>query len=71
MKAFWDLCSDRKEQGHKIPWTVIQWWCEANRIEDAEREDVHFLVGRLDIAFLQWQQKKAKAPAKRQKDTLK
>jgi hypothetical protein len=64
MKAFWDLCCDRYAEGHRIPWTAIQAWCEAHRIEYDEQEDVRVLVGKLDIAYLQWMQKKQKKPAK-------
>lgn len=60
MKAFWDLCADRS-QG-RIPWTAVQHWCEAKRIEHGEQEDFHYLVGRLDGEYQQWLQRKSAKP---------
>lgn len=57
MNAFWDLCSDRRDGG-RIPWTAIDAWCTAHRVPLDERHDVHFLVGRTDMAFMNWTKKK-------------
>lgn len=64
MKAFWDLCADRLAQGGRIPWTAIHSWCRANEIDAEEEYDFHFLVGRIDIAYLQWVNKKSAKPEK-------
>lgn len=69
MKAFWDLCSDRREGG-RIPWTAIDAWCASHRVSYDERHDVHFLVGRMDMAFLNWTKKKRDKPEKQMPERL-
>jgi len=69
MKAFWDLCDDRYQVGHKIPWTAVQKWCEANEIDREEHLDVHTLVTKLDITYLKWMQEKQKKPSRQRNAT--
>lgn len=64
MEAFWALCSDRHGDGHRIPWTSVQRWCEARGLDREEWADVHHLVGRVDLAYLEWLRTKQKKPAK-------
>ncbi len=58
MKCFWDLCGDRPQQGMRITWSTVDRWCEVFGLDREERHDVHFLIGRMDIAYLNWQNKK-------------
>lgn len=66
MRCFWELCCDRYQPGARIPWSAVQKWVEAMGIDRADREDFHFLVSRLDVAYLKWQDKRkpTEPPAK-------
>jgi hypothetical protein len=58
MMGFWDLCGDRFQAG-RIPWLNRHLWCAAHGIEGQDEEDFHFLVGKLDMTYLEWVNKKA------------
>jgi hypothetical protein len=57
VQAFWDLCGDR--QNNRITWVARHLWCQAYGIEGDDAEDLIFLVGRMDIAYIDWAHKKA------------
>lgn len=59
-KAFWDLISDRSAN-NRIPWTAVHLWCSAHDIRGQEEEDFHFLVSRMDMAYVDWARKKSKS----------
>lgn len=63
-KAFWDLISDRLG-GNRIPWTAIHAWCASKGITGEDEDDVHFLVGRMDMAYVDWARKKSKPTEQR------
>lgn len=66
MRAFFDLASDRQQQGGRILWSAVQWWCEAQGLDADEARDMHFLVGRMDLAFLAWAKDKKPDPTTRE-----
>jgi len=59
MRGFFELASDR-QQGGKIPWSTIQDWCEANGQLGDDAKDAHFLLGRMDLAYMSWAKDKGK-----------
>ena len=61
MRAFYDLdtCRPMGVTEGPIPWTAIERWCDAAKMtEEEERDDVHYLVRRLDNAYLAYKRKK-------------
>lgn len=52
--AFWalDSCRAMGMSVGPIPWTAIEQWCDAKEVDDEERETVHYLIRRMDIAYL-------------------
>lgn len=55
--CFWDVCSDRT-QGSRIRYTAVAAWCTQHRLSSSLSEDVHFVVKKLDLAYIEWAQKK-------------
>lgn len=64
MDAFWDLASERS-QGSRIRWTAIDQWCRRYGLSFSAYQAVKFVVYRLDLAYIDWAQTKAKAESKR------
>lgn len=60
MKGFFDLAADRVEGG-KIPWSTIRDWCTANDMRGDDASDAHFLLGRMDMAYISWAKEKGKS----------
>lgn len=42
-----------------IPWTATQRYCEVNEIEGEQREDLFYLVGYMDAAYLKWRKQQS------------
>lgn len=65
LRAFYELDSCRSVGMGEgpIPWTAMEQWATSLGMDEEEREDVHYLVRRLDNAFLEHQAKK-RAPKK-------
>lgn len=59
MKAFFDLASDRQDGG-RIPWSTVRAWCEAHGLDGDDAEDVHFILTRMDMAYMEWAKAKGK-----------
>jgi hypothetical protein len=57
MQAFWDLCSDRTSTG-RISWIAIELWGQAHAFDRNDCHQLHFLVSRLDTAYIRWAEKK-------------
>ncbi len=57
MDAFWALCSCRLQSG-RIPWTAVQSYSDTLKLDRGEAQDMHFLVGQLDMVYVQWLKKK-------------
>lgn len=54
LRAFYELDSCRPigmAEG-PIPWVVVDQWCQSLGLDEEEREDVHYLVRRLDNSYL-------------------
>lgn len=64
LRAFYDLDSCRPVGFGEgpIPWTAIEEWCRSLELDEEERDDVHYLVRRLDNAYLK--HREAKRPKK-------
>lgn len=59
MKAFFDLAGDRP-QGGRIRWSTVEDWCARKGLDGVDAEDVHFLLTRMDIAYMEWSKTKGK-----------
>lgn len=68
LDCFWAVCSDRM-QGSRIRWTAVQLWCEAHGLSGMWAEDMHFIVNRLDMAYIDWAQTKTKQETKKRNKT--
>lgn len=67
LRCFYELDSCRAIAEGLIPWTAIDQWCSALNMNDEEREDVHYLVQRLDNAYLEHQSSKRPKTGKKGK----
>lgn len=63
VKCFWQLASDRGENG-RLSWSTIHRWCEAHRLTGDDADDVLFLVRRMDAAYVDWAQAAGKRKAR-------
>ena len=63
MRAFFDLAADR-EQGGRIRWSTIRAWCQAHGIDGDDADDLHFLLGRMDTAYMAWTAEAARRQAR-------
>jgi hypothetical protein len=61
MKAFFDLASTRADGNRMLPWTAIDRWCERMGLRAEDADDAHFLLVRIDLAYMEWM--KSKRPA--------
>lgn len=68
MDCFWAVCSDRM-QGSRVRYQAISAWCRDFGFSGSLLEDMHFVVNRLDMAYIEWASKKAKADSKRKNKT--
>jgi len=44
----------------RIPWMAIDEYCDRKRYDDDTREDMHFYIRALDVAYLKYNNRKAK-----------
>lgn len=59
MNAFFALASDRPAGGGRIPWSSIHSWADGHGLDSVEEDDLHFLLVRMDLAYLDWAHKKS------------
>jgi len=61
--AYFELDTERRFPGGRIPYSTITSWCDENGIDDREqRQLLHEHVKTMDLAYLQWAaEKQAKA----------
>ena len=57
MDAFWALCTCRLQAG-RIPWTAVQAYADALGLDWPEAHDMHFLISKMDMVYVQWLNKK-------------
>jgi len=64
--AFWELCPDRQlgMSVGPIPYTSIRQYCIDWNLNEELTFNMKKLVRKLDLVYLEWQEKKAKATAK-------
>ena len=60
LRAFYELDSCRPVGMGEgpIPWTAVEDWCRSLGLDEEERDDVHYLVRRLDNAYLKHRESK-------------
>jgi hypothetical protein len=56
--AFLDLTSTR-HPGGPISWFSIEQYADRKQLDDEQREDLHFYIGRMDKTFLDFHDKKS------------
>lgn len=47
-----------------IPWSAVHRWCDANRVPEPDRDDLHGLVMAMDRAFIAWRNERITAEMK-------
>jgi hypothetical protein len=52
VNAYWALVSCRTNE--LIPWTAVQAYCDHLGLCPGEAYDMHFLITRMDMAYLNW-----------------
>ena len=58
--AYTELMADRKEgfgEG-EVPWSSVDRWARRHELTDEEADDLHYVVGRLDRAYLDYKASK-------------
>lgn len=59
--AFWQLTTCRPEAGALIPWTAINAWAIADRMDDMTSSMLALYIRQMDLALLKWLRVKNKS----------
>ncbi len=60
MNAFFALASDRPPGPGRIPWSSVHLYAQRFGLSGTDEDDLHFLLVRMDLAYLDWVNKKSK-----------
>jgi hypothetical protein len=56
-EAFADLCTCRFSHDSRIPWLSIENYCISLGIDGILKEDLMYIIPRMDVALLEYQHK--------------